>query len=48
MATDERKVDYLKSEVITFVVQFCFEYSFIVDYKVNVKVKSRLLTPTPI
>ena len=34
IATDEREVNYLKSEVITFFVEFCFWSSFFVDFNV--------------
>ena len=41
---DEREVDYWKSEVITFVVEFCFQSSSVVDIKVKVKLRNRVLS----
>jgi hypothetical protein len=36
IATDEGEVDYWKSEAIAFVVEFCFQCSSVVDFKVSI------------
>ena len=44
IATDKEEVDYWKSEVIMCVVEYCFQSSSIVNFKVNVKERGRLLS----
>jgi len=43
VASDKYEVSYRKSEVSTFVAEFCILSSSVVDFKVKVKVRSRLL-----
>jgi hypothetical protein len=48
IATDEKEVDHWKSEIITFVVEFCFQFSSVVYFKVKVEGRSSLLSVSSI